>query len=1507
MERERATLQVVLHQPPLEWSWVLRDARGTLPAHARLDLGTRGAQLLLEREALEPRMTGVELREELTAHLRELLTEPLADALASCPARTLQVIGPRSIQLALSLPFELLFGRDDPGAVVIRTLVHAQPPSDAASADATARADRIAAAFALTDDGAYLPLHHEAALLEHHARAAGVALDELFVTFAGEDLLRVAQGASIVHLAGHGIAGAMRCEWRDPATRTLTSAQLVDACRAAPPRLVVLGFCESSSEREELGTARFLAQGVMTLDQYAALSAATPPSSTASMAVDLAATLPTAVIALRTSADDTQARRFVDAFYAAHLREGCTVEEAYARALAERGFHDAVGLPVPVLYVGSADGRLASDDLARPSGGPVRCLTVSARRVLNTAYKATSPLGAAFDGAWLLRVAGAEEDARDALLDALAEACELWRTVVGVAGPSTALAVHSVGRQGWEVLSRPIVAPGTRVAAARVDLDRWTAGVSLGELIAARGDVPVADLRLVADAACDVPALVDAVLASDIPALAVALRAATPAEDRAGWPATRALLELLPEESVASVRARADARWSAVEQLGQGAIDLLAALSILPEGEDVYGSEQPLFAALSLRTGTPPQEEAAAMRALMGAGIVTAGTGRWREEWLDSIWCELLTGRRAWHARSPEAAGALAAGQVDMETRFLPSLSYLESVATERLVALAELCLAGDHGLLPNVLDELQGREDGRAAATALRERAGIAEAPRADPEHDELSWAAWDQLVAEARFDDAGRLLDRIEASGRRTDHPLRITASRLVTRVADPDQQRLAQDAWALEQRLVAEAPAGERSEAQQALLLLARQTRASALRLLGRRAEAAEPLLEHFAESVRTGARASACAYAGAHAILMLCLAGDPERARPVCDALLEMVADLRPSLATILVRTAEVQLLFSEGRLVHASAAAEELVRHLAAWPEPRIDELGMAASACACAFIGDPRSVVFVALLALSGRHPQMTSTRVPAQMAGVYGQLPVEAVDAAAAELAAELERTLARVGITADALRERSRGIAQALGEVSSAAPEVAVLGEAAADAIERRAADGCLLSQRILEVARRGLGRPAAPPTGPRPFDPHGIARRHPRLRELVGHLLLAPVAEALPVLFDAWHGDREAALAWAALVIDDAEVGPSAESHALAALARHDLQGTWNALHGVDDLRGTVSLCVTIEECCLSEPASDAARASAAAALTPLASEIWRRFLEQAAAFPPSARALGLALASSLGTPGALLRALSAARAQRRSLAQFAGAGAQRPLAAQVLDTIERRVDVQLVLAEAAIEREPEHRAEALELVGALDGGLDPELLARAARARVRGLLRDESEDGLADALDELLARIEPLAADARERAESLNAAAVAACRIDRHDLALQAVDALEAHPILRATPLLRLANYSQRLHCLVHLGEAEKAATTLRRIGVEFGFSAACGLLVQLAPAFVEPLASPLSAVMAELARADDQGASAPAARAARAALVERIGDAAIWCDVRRATETTLRAA
>lgn len=1508
-----ATLQIVRYSPPWDWTWRLRDG-GELLAESTLDPLKSGHQMLLEREALARRMPGVRLRDEMTAHLRALLTEELAAALEGNSARTLIVAGPRSTQVALSLPFELLFGRDDPDAVVVRAVV-----PERAHDVPRASAERMVTAFPLTPDQHYLPLHLEAELLAERARSAGVSLDELFVCFTAEDVLHATRGASIVHLAGHGMEGALRCEWRGRSASVLTASDLVDAWRERAPNLVVLGFCESSSERDELRWTRVAARGDLSLRDLARIVPATATPS-ASMAFDLVAALPTAAIGLRTNADDTEARRFLDAFYGAHLNRGLTLERAYARALAECGFLDGVGLPVPVLY-SSADHELIERRAATGAAdAPVRCVSPVERRCLNLLYQATAPLGIAIDGAWGCRVSGANAGLRSGLASGMQAATEVWRGIQGVAGPHPALAVGAIDEAHWEIVSRPVIPAEPLPRIVRVDLDRWPRSVTIGELLAARADASLDRLQLLARATCDVPALVAAVLATGVDATAGALHERMGDGAATDWELARELLELLPDEVVGPVRDWAERRWRVVESIGQTAIDVAAAFAVVPEDESLVDPGQPILTAIYRRTGLDPAEHRSALREMAEAHIISFGTGLLEGELAETMDCDMLTAQRGWHHRSGGAAAALAECQVERELDLLPSIDFIESFETPRLAWLAERCLECDHPRLPSLLRELAGREEGAEIARSLANRRESGQnrgrpvevvKPNEDPR-----WGSWDELIAKARFEEAAELLDAIEASAMATDHPLRIDANRLITRMADPDQEALLRDAEALEERLAAEAPPEERSSALVELLLVTRQAAASALQRLGRPGEAAGVLLGHFEETLKLGSQPSACIYAGIHAITMLCLNDEADRARPVCDLLLPLVANLAPSPPTVLVHTVEIELLLTEGRRVHAAAAAEDLLQEIGEWKQPRPDQVRGALGACAGGLMSTARGIALFAAIDLADGHHDMLADERMSSFADAWRGIEPDAVLAAADELCETIPAALRVLDLSPQRFRDGVRAFVDAYAELAASSPAGRIFGERGAAVLLARAAAGCPLSGQILDVA--GLTAAGEPKTDEgtneddggevggsgRTYDAAGIAREHPRLKEVFSDKTPEVMRAAMSTLFPALHGYREARLVWAAAVLGVEGDGPAPASYAFLAVIRGDIQAAWTALRRERNLGMTVSICIAIEECCLWRRDEDREPEPISHEMSSLALSTWESFLEQAASDPPSASAVYLGLASAFGSTHVLVAALLEARRRDTSLAQLAGADEASPVSQRVFELLQANEGIQLALAEKTTEREPEHSDEALELLELLAGGEHVELAQAARASRLAAALRLGRRDLMAEALDQVLASLDEIDPRSMGRLTSLNLVALAALELDRPGDAVGAANDLLDHPVVQEMPKSRYGAFRLTFRALLADEQTEKAAETLAQAGADLGFSVACAMLLE-APVALEPdMAERFAAVMLPLARVEEANADDAPLRSARMTFLERIGDTEAWTPVRLATEATL---
>lgn len=312
-------LEIADERSSTNWIWRLHDEKGPIEAEAAFSPVDPQVQLLLDRDALDPLSGPLALRQELTRIATLLLTEPIARRMQASQAPGLLVSGPPSARLALSLPYELLFGSGDPSRVVVR---HVRNPHIAKR-----RSDQetVLSAFSLLTEDPYLPLHDEAARLAELCASLGISLEELFVCFTAEHLLDRSRGATIVHLAGHGQRGLWRCVNRDGHSRAMSSQDLITAWAELPPRLVVLNFCESSSERESSDLVGAMTRGGIAQWRHESQTHQGTPEHSTSMALDLVSALPVAVLALRSPIDDFDARKLVHAFYRLHLRDGLSL------------------------------------------------------------------------------------------------------------------------------------------------------------------------------------------------------------------------------------------------------------------------------------------------------------------------------------------------------------------------------------------------------------------------------------------------------------------------------------------------------------------------------------------------------------------------------------------------------------------------------------------------------------------------------------------------------------------------------------------------------------------------------------------------------------------------------------------------------------------------------------------------------------------------------------------------------------------------------------------------------------------------------------------------------------------------------------------------------------------------------------------------------------------------------------------------------------------------------
>ncbi|MFD0904632.1 CHAT domain-containing protein [Actinomadura sediminis] len=317
------------------------------------DLGTwitakvLGPGLAAELAARPP--TGVTV--DLAPGLHRLLAAPLE--LAQVAGRSLASLG---------VTFGFRVGGGGPA--------HTTPP-----------ATKMLAVFPLPSDIAELGLRAERLALQSiAARAAAahlpVSLTCLQYGVTRETLreLLAEEEFDVVHFGGHGARDGLVLA-DDTGARDLVTADELGSMlepQRGRVRLLVLGACDTGANQ----AARLIGR----LHDGAARDVPPPEPGTQGVAVRLARSLDTVVVAMRFAVDDSFARHYATAFYEGLLLEGRSVEEAYGNALrgARDSVHDdALGLLAeftPVLYSpAGADLRIgagAAPTAAPPTAGP---------------------------------------------------------------------------------------------------------------------------------------------------------------------------------------------------------------------------------------------------------------------------------------------------------------------------------------------------------------------------------------------------------------------------------------------------------------------------------------------------------------------------------------------------------------------------------------------------------------------------------------------------------------------------------------------------------------------------------------------------------------------------------------------------------------------------------------------------------------------------------------------------------------------------------------------------------------------------------------------------------------------------------------------------------------------------------------------------------------------------------------------------------------------------------
>lgn len=322
----------------LSWRWRLLDDSGTTLASHEVDLTAddlattqvlhlyqslwrldpeQGWRARSAREVLDPvgdfvgtRLLG-RIAEVLLAHTPVTVTVGVSSGAASIMAYPLEMARHGGASLSSS------------GVTWCYAPMLASRPSLIVSSAA-----RMLAVFALPVDSSALSLVRERRQLERLHADLG-AWDQLTVLQYGVTRAALTAalgnpaGWDVIHIAGHGVAGALYLEGSDGSADFVNSDDLVGLLAPVKrrARLIVLSACES-------GSARAARQG---LGSRAGLAAA-PSAELDNLGLRVATAVGSAVIAMRYPVDDLFSLAFARELYHGLAVDGANLDDAFRRA-----------------------------------------------------------------------------------------------------------------------------------------------------------------------------------------------------------------------------------------------------------------------------------------------------------------------------------------------------------------------------------------------------------------------------------------------------------------------------------------------------------------------------------------------------------------------------------------------------------------------------------------------------------------------------------------------------------------------------------------------------------------------------------------------------------------------------------------------------------------------------------------------------------------------------------------------------------------------------------------------------------------------------------------------------------------------------------------------------------------------------------------------------------------------------------------------------------------------
>lgn len=1266
-----ARLEIVEARGPLEFGWTFSDADVSTSGLLILDPSSSAFQLVTG-DHQTARLGGASLRANTAQALRTLLGPVLADCLAQTSSHALLVKAPHAAQVALDLPYGLLMRHQVPR--VIRTL----SPFENSIKSWPDPENRITAAFSLVADEPYLPLHREAECISRTASKADLALREFFICFDFNRFLAYAAGSRIVHLAGHGSQGTFRCMMGN--TNVLGSDALIAAWKHAPPGLVILNFCESSSERDSPRFGALARAQALELDLLWSQRLHGTGERTSSMALDLAAALPTSVLALRLPVDDIKTRRFIGRFYELLLIEQASVADSCYEAIDELDFFDDLGLPVPVLYqsrAGSDSTHLPRVTQSRKTDG--FALGPQERRIINIFYNAFAPLSHALGrGKVLFEVTGSDPELHLAVQRAIGSL---------VANNNAMELVYPSGTGLTKVSQRELQAsarlydcvPGTPsdfFGAGMIELEDIPSDVALGELRDVASTLQAADYLLLSYAACNVPGIVDAVSKSDVNGLVSKLRRVAAArsefERHLRSDLVQVLLRELPDRLIAQTRIWLNAQWESVVNLGSVAVDIAASRYLLGRTSHLLPETQRMLSYYLDHTQIDAAEISEKCQQLINEGIAKdfhlALLDAGNHEQFFSI--NLFLASRAWSACSPEARKAYLEAYIDRELA-LESLDQLQGWSTARLTRTAQACVENRDNRLWGIIAEIRGRPDGVVIAEYLAEVGGDVPKPvEADRLSPILLTRQVDDLISQFQYQAAAQAIAQIRAGADLRDERLawwlEVKELMIAAYTLQPDAaERLIEFADDLESRLPEREVLIEAldDDLYPASLFVIRHARASALSSLGRTEEAAGQLAEAFFECIRTSANQATKVAAGYAAVAAAAKCGLISQTRELADQVRAIAGRPRPSRVSILAHCADIEACVLDGRHDEASRNADVLLSLLADWePSKGLDVLRTALLHSAIAYQETERAVSAIPLLALiirldahadgSGAGPDYSPFE---NLARNLSHSSLDNVHAVAEQVFTQLARLLTRMGITfedCDTALEGLVSFIHHLGESNDLQNEL--LDPSIVERLQRRATGGCDLSCALIAAAANNTTQPMQWPgidVNPhRNISLRALAQEHGRLLDIFRDSVTEKFVAGLPLVRAANHGDMLARFLMFGVLMGDymKESGPG-PIDIYTRLTSGDPPSSLIQHLGSLEVGNLMQAAIAIEECVISESLreteSDRQKTSQ---LASIGFENWRailskRGLDQALRHFPSGIALIRALRGAFGKSG------------------------------------------------------------------------------------------------------------------------------------------------------------------------------------------------------------------------------------------------------------------------